>query len=179
MTRKITIYLEDADGQFDRCTGIHVERRNGTAVWLTGAALDTNPAGSPRTWRQIGERARDDALGAPTYVIPTPPAAPSPHDIRRAQDEVAAAHKRIADAAALTAEIAKKKAEADAVEAQAQAEIAAAEERKAAAEAAQARAIAAIQAARDAELAKVTATEAELAAADAAIAAAKAGEVVG
>lgn len=104
MGRKITIYLEDADGQQDRCTGIHVERRDGTAVWLTGASLNTSPAGSPRTWLQIGERARDDAQTAPAYVIPTKPTAPSVADIQRAEREVEEANQRLADAQRLAAE---------------------------------------------------------------------------
>lgn len=178
MSRKITIYLDDADGQQDRCTGFHAERRDGTAMWITGEALEAKPTGSPHSWRQIGERARDDAFGAPAFVLPTPPAAPTVQDIDRAQREVAAAEKRIVDAAALAAAAAKKKAEAEAIIAQAEVEIAAADDMKLAAKDAQGKAIAAIQSARDAELQRVAAVQAELAAAKKDVASATAGEVV-
>jgi hypothetical protein len=62
--KQITIYLEDADGQTDRPTGMHVDHGDGTATWLAGGALDgLVPTGSPRDVREILARLRDDVAG--------------------------------------------------------------------------------------------------------------------
>lgn len=69
MTRTITIYLEDADGKTDEPTGIHVDNGDGTASWVTGAALDAIiPAGSPRALRGNLRRLRDDVAPLPRSV---------------------------------------------------------------------------------------------------------------
>lgn len=64
--RRITIYLEDADGETDQVTGMHVDHGDGTATWLRGGDLDGHtPAGSPRSLRGILRRLRDDAKPLP------------------------------------------------------------------------------------------------------------------
>lgn len=77
--RKITIYLEDADGETDKPTGLHVDRGDGSAVWLTGAELDEHtPEGSSRSLRGILQRLRDDAAPLPTREPVARSEAPTP-----------------------------------------------------------------------------------------------------
>lgn len=77
-TKKVTIIIEPADGLEEQVTGVHVDHGDGSASWLTGAALDTKPAGSPRTWREIGARALSDGKTAPKFVSKQSPVAPPP-----------------------------------------------------------------------------------------------------
>lgn len=64
--KKITLIYEEADGQPERMTGLHIDHGDGTATWIASGALDTaRPAGSPYTWREIGERTRDDSAKLP------------------------------------------------------------------------------------------------------------------
>ena len=81
-TRKITIYIEDADGVTDEVTGIHADNGDGTASWIAGAALDTTqPSKSPIAWRDIGRRLRDDAAEIPKFIPKTPKVAPVREEI--------------------------------------------------------------------------------------------------
>ena len=69
MMRTITITLEDADGEADEPTGLHVDRGDGTAAWLASGALDASgPSGSGKTWRQVARRLRDDAAALPAVA---------------------------------------------------------------------------------------------------------------
>lgn len=79
--KQITFYYEPADGQPDRCTGVHVDHGDGTSSWLASGALDAaSPPGAGKTWRQIGERARDDAKPMARFNAKPEPKAPAPHD---------------------------------------------------------------------------------------------------
>lgn len=79
--KQITLYFESADGKPDRCTGMHVDHGDGTASWLASGALDlSGPEGSGKTWREVGERSRDDAKPLPKYSKPTNVIAPSVSD---------------------------------------------------------------------------------------------------
>lgn len=85
----VTYYIEPADGQPERVTGIHVEDERvltadgrATARWMTGAALDSSkPAGSPHSRRTLATRAINDHSSIPEFVpapVVTPKPAPKP-----------------------------------------------------------------------------------------------------
>lgn len=80
---------EPADGQLDRLTGLHIDHGDGSATWLPSGQLDLHsPAGSGKTWREIGERARDDAKALPKSKPPVEPKkAPSAEEFERAEKE--------------------------------------------------------------------------------------------
>lgn len=81
--KTITIRFEPADGAEERATYLHVDHGDGTASFLSSAALDVAPPGSPRTYREIAERLNRDIepLGR---LKPAPaPVAPTPADIER------------------------------------------------------------------------------------------------
>jgi len=60
MPKTITIICEDADGEINKPTGYHVDHGDGTATWITGAALDAVKVG-PKTLRESLKRLRDDS----------------------------------------------------------------------------------------------------------------------
>ena len=38
--KKITLHIEEADGQENKVTGVHVDFGDGSAAWLTGVGID-------------------------------------------------------------------------------------------------------------------------------------------
>lgn len=91
--KKITLYFEDADGQTDRCTGLHVDNGDGSASWLAAGALDAfvAPAADPKdqdpaapTWRTVGASVGAAVFAATLDKVvskaPVPPA-PTPRQI--------------------------------------------------------------------------------------------------
>lgn len=93
--KKITIYIEDADGETDKPTGVHIDYGDGSAIWLRGADLDRKiPTGSPRDLRQIGKRLFSDlsdleTRGVTKRVVPkasTPAPTPAEIDAGEAED---------------------------------------------------------------------------------------------
>ena len=85
--KELRFRYEDADGDPDQCTGLYIDHGDGTSSWLASGALDAaTPLGSPKTWREIGLRAREDAKTLPKFQAkPVEPAAPTAEQIEAAQ----------------------------------------------------------------------------------------------
>ena len=69
--KKITLYIEDADGQQDKVTGFHVDHGDGSASWLTTSKIDD--AGL----RQIADDIKVQGFSLPKLVVKPRTDAPS------------------------------------------------------------------------------------------------------
>lgn len=86
--KKITMYFEDADGDVDKLTGLHIDHGDGSVTWRASGALDDDnekPQGSPFNWRKIGKRTIDDAKQLQKWTPPVVQQGPSAEDILAAE----------------------------------------------------------------------------------------------